>query len=94
MDAALDIAIEAVGKAMQDTLTHQLIDYLMGEIDGIPKAARLDFTAPMYVEQNVAELEIISSFPCHLLFVVEVGALYLFLINLTSQGTCLICICL
>ena len=45
MDAALDIAIEAVGKAMQDTLTHQLIDYLMGEIDGIPKAARLDLTA-------------------------------------------------
>ena len=40
VDAALDIAIEAVGKAHKDSLTHQLIDYLMGEIDGVPKAAR------------------------------------------------------
>ena len=41
VDAALDIAIAAVGKAHKDSLTHQLIDYLMGEIDGVPKAARL-----------------------------------------------------
>ena len=40
VNAALDVAIEAVGKAHKDSLTHQLIDYLMGEIDGVPKAAR------------------------------------------------------
>lgn len=42
VEPALDIAIEAVGKAQKDSLTHQLIDYLMGEIDGVPKAARFD----------------------------------------------------
>ena len=26
-----------VGLAKDDALTHQLIDYLMGEVDGIPK---------------------------------------------------------
>ena len=30
-------AIEIVGKARSDALTHQLIDFLMGEPDGVPK---------------------------------------------------------
>ena len=30
-EAALDRAIEVVGKAKQDSVTHALIDYLMGE---------------------------------------------------------------
>ena len=30
-------AIEVVGRARSDVLTHMLIDFLMGETDGIPK---------------------------------------------------------
>jgi len=33
----IDAAIEVVGKARNDTLTHTLIDYLMGETDNVPK---------------------------------------------------------
>jgi len=33
----IDNAIEVVGKARSDTLTHTLIDYLMGESDNVPK---------------------------------------------------------
>lgn len=33
----LEQAIEVVGKARNDMLTHTLIDYLMGETDGVPK---------------------------------------------------------
>jgi len=33
----IDRAIEVVGKARNDTLTHMLIDYLMGESDNVPK---------------------------------------------------------
>jgi WD repeat-containing protein 19 len=33
----IDNAIEVVGKARQDTLTHMLIDWLMGDIDNVPK---------------------------------------------------------
>lgn len=36
-ESAADKAIELVGKAKQDTLTRQLIDFLMGDTDGIPK---------------------------------------------------------
>lgn len=36
-DAELPKAIDVVGKARNDMLTHTLIDYLMGENDGIPK---------------------------------------------------------
>lgn len=36
-DAELTKAIDVVGKARNDMLTHTLIDYLMGENDGIPK---------------------------------------------------------
>ncbi len=34
---AIDLAIKAVGQAKNDTITHEVIDYLMGEVDGIPK---------------------------------------------------------
>merc|ERR1712176_522032 len=33
----IDNAIEVVGKARSDALTHTLIDYLMGETDNVPK---------------------------------------------------------
>lgn len=35
----IDRAIEVVGKARNDSLTHMLIDYLMGETDNVPKDA-------------------------------------------------------
>ena len=34
---AVELAIDAVGLAKDDVLTNDLIDYLMGETDGIPK---------------------------------------------------------
>jgi len=36
-DDEIDAAIEVVGKSQNDNLTHQLIDFLLGEKDGIPK---------------------------------------------------------
>ena len=36
-DAAIAMAIETVGQAKDEQLTKMLIDYLMGEEDGIPK---------------------------------------------------------
>ena len=33
----IDHAIEVVGRARNDSLTHILIDYLMGETDNVPK---------------------------------------------------------
>ena len=36
-DAAITMAIETVGQAKEEQLTRMLIDYLMGEDDGIPK---------------------------------------------------------
>ena len=36
-DAAITMAIETVGQAKDEQLTRMLIDYLMGEEDGIPK---------------------------------------------------------
>ncbi|XP_073198367.1 WD repeat-containing protein 19 isoform X2 [Lepidochelys kempii] len=35
---AIEMAIETVGQAKDEALTNQLIDYLMGESDGMPKA--------------------------------------------------------
>ena len=35
----IDHAIEVVGRARNDSLTHTLIDYLMGETDNVPKDA-------------------------------------------------------
>ena len=34
---AINMAIETVGQAQEEQLTRQLIDYLMGETDGVPK---------------------------------------------------------
>jgi len=34
---SIELAIETVGQANDDALTHQLIDFLMGETDGMPK---------------------------------------------------------
>ena len=36
---SIELAIETVGQANDDTLTHQLIDFLMGETDGMPKVS-------------------------------------------------------
>jgi len=36
-ERAVDQAIDVVGRARSDMLTHQLIDFLMGETDGVPK---------------------------------------------------------
>ena len=36
-DKEIDAAIEVVGKSQNDSLTHQLIDFLQGEKDGLPK---------------------------------------------------------
>ena len=34
---SIELAIETVGQANDDQLTHTLIDFLMGETDGMPK---------------------------------------------------------
>lgn len=36
-DREIDAAIDVVAKSQNDNLTHQLLDFLMGEKDGIPK---------------------------------------------------------
>jgi len=36
-DREIDSAIDIVGKSQNETLTHQLIDFLVGEKDGLPK---------------------------------------------------------
>jgi hypothetical protein len=36
-EAAMQLAIEVVAEADDETLTRQHIDFLMGEVDGIPK---------------------------------------------------------
>lgn len=33
----VEAAIDVVGRARNDLLTHMLIDFLMGETDGVPK---------------------------------------------------------
>uniref|UniRef100_A0A0X3PB08 WD repeat-containing protein 19 n=1 Tax=Schistocephalus solidus TaxID=70667 RepID=A0A0X3PB08_SCHSO len=48
---ALDLAIEAVGEAKDEKLTHMLIIYLMGETDGLPKDARHLFRLYMALQQ-------------------------------------------
>ena len=35
----IGMAIETVGKANDNQLTHMLIEYLMGEPDGVPKVS-------------------------------------------------------
>jgi len=48
----IEMAIETVGEANDDTLTHQLIDYLMGETDGAPKDAKYLFRLYMALHQH------------------------------------------
>ncbi|XP_065839406.1 WD repeat-containing protein 19-like isoform X2 [Oscarella lobularis] len=47
----IDMAIETVGAVQNEQLTHQLIDYLMGETDGIPKDAKYLFRLYMALKQ-------------------------------------------
>jgi WD repeat-containing protein 19 len=49
-EPALDKAIEVVGKARSDPLTHQLINYLNGTTDGIPKDPNYIFRLYMALE--------------------------------------------
>ncbi len=39
-EKALEQAIDVVGKAKVDQLTRQLIDFLMGDTDGVPKVSQ------------------------------------------------------
>ncbi|KND01208.1 uncharacterized protein SPPG_04298 [Spizellomyces punctatus DAOM BR117] len=50
-EESIDMAIETVGLAKSDVLTHQLIDYLMGETDGMPKDAKYIFKLYMSLGQ-------------------------------------------
>lgn len=48
---AVEMAIETVGQAKDPALTTQLIDYLLGESDGIPKDAKFLFRLYMALQQ-------------------------------------------
>ncbi|KAJ3011652.1 WD repeat-containing protein 19 [Thoreauomyces humboldtii] len=48
---SIDHAIDTVGLAKSDLLTHQLIDFLMGETDGVPKDAKYIFKLYMSLGQ-------------------------------------------
>ncbi|XP_029445186.1 WD repeat-containing protein 19 isoform X1 [Rhinatrema bivittatum] len=48
---AIEMAIETVGQAKDDVLTNQLIDYLMGASDGMPKDAKYLFRLYMALKQ-------------------------------------------
>ncbi|XP_034544746.1 WD repeat-containing protein 19 [Notolabrus celidotus] len=48
---AVEMAIETVGQAKDPSLTNQLIDYLMGESDGMPKDAKYLFRLYMALQQ-------------------------------------------
>ena len=39
---AIELAIETVGRANDDLLTKQLVDFLMGDVDGSPKVRLRD----------------------------------------------------
>ncbi|CAH1776664.1 unnamed protein product [Owenia fusiformis] len=49
---AIEMAIETVGQANDENLTHNLIDYLMGENDGVPKDAKYLFRLYMALKQH------------------------------------------
>ena len=36
---AIELAIETVGRANDDQLTHELVNFLMGDTDGVPKVS-------------------------------------------------------
>uniref|UniRef100_A0A1A7WGZ7 WD repeat-containing protein 19 n=1 Tax=Iconisemion striatum TaxID=60296 RepID=A0A1A7WGZ7_9TELE len=48
---AIEMAIETVGQAKDNALTNQLIEYLLGESDGVPKEAKYLFRLYMALEQ-------------------------------------------
>ncbi|XP_020847251.1 WD repeat-containing protein 19 isoform X2 [Phascolarctos cinereus] len=48
---AVEMAIETVGHAKDEVLTNQLIDYLLGESDGMPKDAKYLFRLYMALKQ-------------------------------------------
>ncbi|XP_027691770.1 WD repeat-containing protein 19 isoform X2 [Vombatus ursinus] len=48
---AVEMAIETVGHAKDEVLTNQLIDYLLGESDGMPKDAKYLFHLYMALKQ-------------------------------------------
>ncbi|XP_037530887.1 WD repeat-containing protein 19 [Nematolebias whitei] len=48
---AIEMAIETVGQAKDESLTNQLIEYLLGESDGIPKEAKYLFRLYMALQQ-------------------------------------------
>ena len=48
---ALNLAVEVVGKAGDPHLSRQLIDFLMGETDGVPKDAKYLFRLYMALKQ-------------------------------------------
>ncbi|KAG8453594.1 hypothetical protein GDO86_000286, partial [Hymenochirus boettgeri] len=48
---AIEMAIQTVGQAKDDLLTNQLIDFLMGEKDGMPKDAKYLFRLYMALKQ-------------------------------------------
>ncbi|XP_027542119.1 WD repeat-containing protein 19 [Neopelma chrysocephalum] len=48
---AIEMAIETVGRAKDEALTNQLIDYLMGESDGMPQDAKYLFRLYMALKQ-------------------------------------------
>ncbi|XP_063813141.1 WD repeat-containing protein 19 [Pseudophryne corroboree] len=50
-NTAIEMAIETVGQAKEEPLTNQLIDYLMGENDGMPKDAKYLFRLYMALKQ-------------------------------------------
>jgi WD repeat-containing protein 19 len=50
-EAAIELAINTIGEAKNDSLTHELIDFLMGERDGIPKDAKFIFKLYMSLGQ-------------------------------------------
>ena len=36
-EEAINLAIEVVGESRDDSLVHQLVEFLMGDVDGSPK---------------------------------------------------------
>lgn len=53
----IDLAIETIGQADDEALTQQLIDYLMGDTDGMPKVCilpleRLSWSVPGASRKN------------------------------------------
>eukprot|EP00817_Percolomonadidae_sp_ATCC50343_P006499 CAMPEP_0117428804 /NCGR_PEP_ID=MMETSP0758-20121206/8434_1 /TAXON_ID=63605 /ORGANISM="Percolomonas cosmopolitus, Strain AE-1 (ATCC 50343)" /LENGTH=1219 /DNA_ID=CAMNT_0005215371 /DNA_START=468 /DNA_END=4125 /DNA_ORIENTATION=- len=55
-EAKIDEAIELVGIAKEDELTHHLVDYLMGDLDNVPKNAKFIFRLYMALENYSAAI--------------------------------------